>query len=191
MFEWYYKADEDNTTDTRIMCDIYEKDNNIIIDFVQFERSDFNKWGKQKVLTDIIVNRFYLPEIYSYISFKSKIASYIKENFDEDFSVIQKIEEMSKSKRRLAISLPISMKPHKRGIPTNGRGVKDTYLPLIVSIDGIDVSKNFIDFGDFEHRAVDIAYQALMQGNMPKSKNDIFYGEGVESLYKNFSNNEM
>ena len=59
MFELYYKADKDNTTNTRLCCNMYNKDNNFIIDFIQYERSDFNKWGRSKVLTDLILTRFY------------------------------------------------------------------------------------------------------------------------------------
>ena len=98
---------------------------------------------------------------------------------------------MSKSKHKIIISLPTSLTPHKRGVPTNFRVLKDTHLPLIVSIDGKDVSSRFIDFGDFEHSAVNTAYQALINGNMPKSKNDIFYIDGVVSLHKELNNNEM
>ena len=43
MHELYYKTDKDNTTSTKLSYDIYNKDNNLIIDFVQSERSDFNK----------------------------------------------------------------------------------------------------------------------------------------------------
>lgn len=97
---------------------------------------------------------------------------------------------MSKLKHRIVISLPTSMYPHRRGVPTTARAIKDTYLPLIVSIDGKDVSSCFMDFGDFEHRAVDTAYQALIKGNMPKSTSDIFYIDGVESLHQELINGE-
>lgn len=191
MFELYYKADEDNTSNTRLCCDIYDKDNSLIIDFVQYERSDFNKWERPKVLTDLILTRFCLPEIYSHISSKGQLKSYIKKNIDENFDIIEKIEEVSKSKHKIVISLPTSMYSHKRGMPTSFRALKNTHLPLIVSIDGKDVSSNFIDFGDFEYSAVNTAYQALINGNMPKSKNDIFYIDGVESLHKELCNDEM
>ena len=191
MFELYYKADGDNTSNTRLCCDIYDKDNSLIIEFIQYERSDFNKWERPKVLTDLILTRFYLPEIYSHISSKGQLKSYIKNNIEENFDIIEKIEEMSKSKHKIVISLPTATYSHKRGIPTNFRALKDTHLPLIVSIDGKDVSSKFMDFGDFEYSAVVTAYQALIKGNMPKSKNDIFYIDGVESLHKVLNNDEM
>lgn len=191
MFELYYKADEENTTNTKLCCDIYDKDNRLIINFIQYERSDFNKWGKPKVLTDLILTRFYLPEIYSHISSKGQLKSYIKNNIEENFDIIEKIEEMSESKHEIVISLPTSMYPHKRGIPSSFRTLKNTHLPLIVYIDEKDVSSNFMDFGDFEYNAVNTAYQALINGNIPKSKNDIFYIDGVESLHKELSNDEM
>jgi len=48
-----------------------------------------------------------------------------------------------------------------------------------------------MDFGDFEYRAVETAYQALLLGKMPKSKNDIFYIDGIEALHEKICNNEM
>ena len=191
MFELYYKADEDNATNTRLCCDIYDKNDNFIVEFHQFERSDFNKWGKPKALTDLIVTRYTLPEVYRHISSKGKLKDYVKNNVGENFDIIEKIEEMSKSKQRIVISLPTSMYHHKRGIPTSFRKVKDTHLPLIVNIDGKDVSSAFMDFGDYEYRAVETAYQALVKGNMPKSKNDIFYIDGVKSLHQELMNEEM
>ena len=191
MFELYYKADEDNTTNTRLCCDIYDKDNNFIIDFIQYERSDFNKWGKPKVLTDMILTRFYLPEIYRHISSKSKLKSYIKDNIDEDFSIIEKIEDMSKNKQRIVISLPTTIYPTRRGMPTSVRAAKDTHWPLIVKINDEDVSRAFMDFGDFGENAVSVAYQALLKGVMPSTAKDLFYIDGVKSLYDELRNEEM
>ncbi len=191
MFELYYKADADNSTNTRLMCDISDKDNNFVVEFLQFERSDFNKWGKSKVLTDLFITKFHMPEIYSHITSKEKMKRYIKNNIDNDFSIIEKFEELSTSKQRIVISLPTSMYPTRRGFPSSARAVKNTQLPLIVKIDDKDVSHAFIDFGDFEEQAVQTAYQALVKGKMPESKNVIFYSEGVESLHKELSNNEM
>lgn len=191
MHELYYKTDKDNTTSTKLSYDIYDKDNNLIIDFVQSERSDFNKWGKPKVLTDIIVNRFYLPEIYQHICSKSKLKSYIKANIDDDFSIIESIDDMSKHKQKIAISLPTSIYPTRRGIPTTTRAIKDTYLPLIVSINGEDVSHAFMDFGDFGENAVHVAYQSLLKGVMPSNSNHLFYIDGVKSLHDELNNEEM
>jgi len=191
MFELYYKADEDNSTSTRLCCDIYDKDNNFVVDFIQSERSDFNKWRKPKVLTDMIVTRFYLPEIFSHISSKSKLKSYIKDNIDEDFSIIGKIEDMSKHKQRIVISLPTTIYPTRRCMPTSGRAAKNTHLPLIVKINDEDVSHAFMDFGDFDENAVSVAYQALLKGVMPSTTKDIFYIDGVKSLYDELSKEEM
>lgn len=191
MFELYYKSDADNTTSSRLCCEIYDKDGNFIIDFLMFDRSDFNKWGKPKVLTDLIVTRLTLPAIIHEISSKEKLKSYIKNNFDENLDFIEKIEEIAESKNHIAISLPTTLYPRKRGIPTSVRPVKDTFWPLIVTIDGQDVSNCFMDFFEFEDTAVDTAYQALFKGIMPKSKKDIFYTKGIEDLHSKLNNAEM
>ena len=191
MFELYYKPDGDNTTSSRLCCEIFDEDNKFIIDFLMFERSDFNKWSKPKVLTDLIVTRLTLPTMIYDISSKEKLKSYIKANFDENLDFIEAIEKIAESKNHIAISLPTTMYPHRRGIPTGARPVKDTFFPLIVTIDGQDVSNCFMDFYEFEDKAVDTVYQALFKGNMPKSKKDIFCTKGVEELHHKLKNQEM
>ena len=190
-FELYNKADKDNTTRSRLVCDIYKKNNQFVVKFVQFERSDFNKWGKPKVLTDAIITLFYLPEVFIHISTRSKLEGYIKEKFTEDFAMMDKIEEISILKQKIVISLPTSIYPCRKGIPTSNRMVKDTHWPLIVRINERDVSSAFMDFDQYEDKAVETAYQALVNGNMPQSKSDIFYIDGVKSLHDELNNNEL
>ncbi len=187
MIELYNRADPDNITRTKFGFAIYDKDNCIVIEFVQSEYSDLNKWGKQKVLTDLVITKFLLPEIYGHISSKGKLKKYITENFNEDLEVVETIGNMAKTKQKVEISLPTSVVPHLRGIPTSLRRVKNTHLPLIVKVNEKDVSSAFMDFGDFEENTVEAAYQALMKGNIPTSKNDLFYVEGVNSLHNELS----
>ncbi len=188
MIELYNQADNDNVTRSKFSFDISEREDSLLVEFMQSEYSDLNKWGKPKVLTDIVVNRFLLPEIYKHISSKDKLKKYITKSFDTDLDIVETIGSMATSKQNLVISLPTLVVPQTlRGIPTSFRRVKDTHLPLIVKINGEDVSSAFIDFGDFEDSAVQTAYQALINGNMPKPTHDIFYIDGVKSLHNELS----
>ena len=54
----------------------------------------------------------------------------------------------------------------------------------ILKVNGEDVSRAFIDFGDFKENAVATAYQSLVNGKIPQSTNDIFYIDGVKSLHE-------
>lgn len=113
------------------------------------------------------------------------------DNYGTDINVMEKIEEMSRSKQKIVISLPTTIYPTRRGFPSSVRAVKDTHWPLIVKINVEDVSRAFMDFGDFGETAVQTAYQALFKGVMPKSTRDLFYIDGVKSLHNELVNEEM
>ena len=190
MIELYNQADKENITRTKLSCDIQDKDNSFVVEFVQSEFSDLNKWKKPKVLTDMFITRFYLPEIFSHISSKRKLESYIDNNYGK-INIMKTIEEMSKSKQIIVISLPTSIYPTRRGFPSSVRAIKDTHWPLIVKINDVDISRAFMDFGDFEENAVKVAYQALFKGVMPTSTKELFYIDGVKYLHDELFNNEM
>jgi len=105
MVELYNQADKNNITRTKLSCDIQDKDNTFIVEFVQSEYSDLNKWKKPKVLTDMFITRYYLPEIFGHISSKIKFESYVNDNYGK-INIMEKIEEMSISKQKIVISLP-------------------------------------------------------------------------------------
>lgn len=190
-FELYNKADKDNLTRSKLTCDVFKKEDIFVVEFCQSEYSDLNKWHKPKVLTDMFVTRYYLPEIFGHIGSKVKLEKYISENWQTNPKMMERIEEMSKSKQSVSISLPTTIYPTRRGFPSSVRAVKDTHWPLIVKVNGEDVSRAFMDFGDFGENAVSVAYQALVGGNMPESKRDIFYIDGVKSLHEELSSEGM
>ena len=191
MIELYNQPnDKMNISRTTLSFDIQDKDNTFIVDFIQSEHSDLNKWGKPKVLTDMFITRYCLPEIFSHISSKRKLELYIRDNYGK-IDIMEKIEEMSKSKQKIVISLPTSIYPSRRGIPSSVRAIKDTHWPLIVKINDEDVSHAFMDFRDFDENAVTVAYQALFKGVMPSSTQDLFYIDGVKSLYQELINDEI
>ena len=121
---------------------------------------------------------------------KRKLESYIRDNYDK-IDIMEKIEEMAKSKQKIVISLPTSIYPSRRGIPSSVRAIKDTHWSLIVKINDEDVSHAFMDFRDFAENAVSVAYQALCKGIMPSSTQDLFYIDGVKSLYQELINDEI
>jgi hypothetical protein len=190
MIELYNQADKDNITRTKLSCDVQNQDNAFMVEFVQSEFSDLNKWKKPKVLTDMFITRYYLPEIFGHISSKRKLESYIDDNYGK-IDIMAKIEEISKSKQKIVISLPTTIYPTRRGYPSSVRAVKDTHWPLIVKINGEDVSRAFMDFGDFGENAVRVAYHALFNGVMPTSTKDLFYIDGVKSLHDEIIRDEM
>ena len=190
MIELYNQADKENITRTKLSCDVQKKYNNFIVEFIQSEFSDLNKWQKPKVLTDMFITRFYLPEIFTHISSKTKLESYINKNYGT-IDIMKKIEDMSTSKQKIVISLPTTIYPTRRGIPTSARGIKNTCWPLIVKINDEDVSRAFMDFRDFDENAVRVAYKALLKGTMPVSTKDLFYIDGVKTLYDELNKDEM
>ena len=132
----------------------------------------------------MFIRRFYLPPFFTDPAIRKKLAKYIIANYHKNGSAPDKIQTMSKSMHRIAISMPTTIYPRKMGFPTSARGYKDTCWPLIVKIDDIDVSSNFMDFEEFEDLKVQKAYQALLNGAMPESKNDLFYIDGVKELHQ-------
>lgn len=190
MFELNFEVYGDNIANSRLCCDIYEKGRNIVVEFIQYNRSDLNKWQKPKVLTDLYVKKFILPESISEICSKGRLKSYIKNNLDADLTIVDKIEALAKSKQSISISLPTTIYSSYRGIKTGARGVKDSYLPLIVKLNGEDVSFNFMDFGEYGENIVEVAYRAMTKGCIPYTKNDLFYIDGVKSLHEQIVNSE-
>lgn len=190
-FELFCEADEDNITRSRLVCDVYKKGNEVVVEFTQFERSDLNKWGKPKVLTDVYVTLFYMPEVFNQTCSLLKLGNYIKDNYDGTYNIVDEISKFAKVKNNIIISMPTSTYLNERGLPVSPRAIKDTYLPLIVNVNGKDVSEAFMDFGDYQDEAASKAYSALVQGVMPKNKNHIFYIDGVKALYDDLQNLEQ
>ena len=169
----------------QIRFDVEVNGQDVIVTFIQAEYSDVNKWKKEQVLTDMFISRCKLLNGYCLLDpTGEKTIRYIRDTFSEDLSVIQEIQKMSKASDEVVISLPTSRHAHSRGIPTNDRMFRNTFLPLIVSINGKDVSRDFWDFNTFESNAVNVAYQALIKGEIPTSNNDLVDFYGVQQLHQ-------
>lgn len=178
------KTDEENLTTSRLTCEVLKRGDDYIVEFTEFIKSDVNKWNKKDVLTDVKVTLFYLPEIFKSISSRMALETYIRENWNKNPRILNQIEELSKSKCDINISFPTSYQTNQRGVPTSLRPVKDSFLPLIVDINGKDVSRAFVDFSDFGDDAVRVAYQALVLGQDIKSEKDIFSIDEVVALHE-------
>ena len=120
-----------------------------------------------------------------------RMKRYISVKFTPNLKIIEKIEKMSEKIDEVSISLPTSRHTHSRGIPTNDRMFKNTFLPLIVCINGKDVSRDFGDFDIFESNAVNVAYQALIKGEIPTSNNDLVDFYGVQKLHQQLIQGEV
>lgn len=174
------KTQNANGTRTKICFKVYNKNDNIVVELLKFDYSDNNKWKKPNVLTDLLVIKHILPSGYIQIDPNGeKIKDFITKNYKKNVNVFEQIEEMAKQTTRIVFALPTSF-----WVLNNPRKIKDTYFPLIVFINDRNVSGAFMDFGDYGHDIIEVASKALLQGQMPEFKNDIFYLDEVEKLHK-------
>ena len=183
MIELLNKKHE-NEDITTIKFDVNTNGKDVIVTFVQAEYSNQNKWRKSQVLTDIFVTRCNLLNAYCQLDpTGEKTIKYITENFLKE-NVIEEIKQLSKHCNNISISLPTSMHAHNRGIPTSTRMLKNTFLPLIVTINNKDESRVFWDFDMFESDAVEVAYNALVKGIIPQSNNDFVDFSNIIELHQ-------
>ena len=159
----------------------------LVVSFIQSNYSDNNKWYKNQLLTDVFVTRCKLANAYSKLDPTGKqTISYIKENFSDDLSIIDEIKGLSKKCSKVFISLPTATYSHRKGVPTDFRRCKDTFLPLIVRIGDRDVSRAFMDFDVFGPEAVNTAYEVLINGKTIHSKNDLVNLHDAQQLHKEY-----
>ena len=162
-----------------IECDVKLENNKMVVYFIKSQFSDTNKWNETQVLTDKFVKRCELSSIYKNNDC-DRMKKYIGCKFTPSLKIIEKIEKMSEKVDEMTISLPTSCYSHKRGVPTSVRAFKNSFLPLMVDVNGEDASRAFQDFDMFGSKAVIIAYDVLINGKKPNVKNDFidFYQIG-------------
>ena len=141
--------------------------------FIKSEFSDANKWNEIQVLTDVSIKRCQIAELYKDKN-PNRIKKYISCKFTADLKIMVEIAKMSDKVDEITISLPTSVCPHKRGLPTSVRAFKNSFLPLLVDINGEDASRAFQDFDMFGSKAVNVAFDALINGKRPNVKNYLF-----------------
>ena len=153
-----------------IECDVKLENNKMVVYFIKSQFSDANKWNETQVLTDKFVKRCEISSIYKNNDC-DRMKKFIGCKFTPSLKIIEKIEKMSEKIDEITISLPTSCYSHKRGVPTFVRAFKNSFLPLMVDINGEDASRAFQDFDIFDSSAVDVAYDALINGKKPKTEN--------------------
>lgn len=182
-----FKRTENGLTSI-IEFDVVKTNEGTYVDFLRSEYSDHNKWKSPKVLTDKFLERCFLQKPYVYADPTGEITKkYIKENFSKEAKVIKEIEQLSSHIDYVEISLPTSVYAHSpRGLVTSPRQYKDTFLPLIVRLNGNDVSIQFMDYDTFGQKAVDMAYDSIVNGNIPVSNKELVDFSGVRDLHESF-----
>lgn len=189
-FDLYYKIDKEKLTSDRFVCEVLEKDGHLVVELTRFEGVQVGNWGKPSVLTDVYATIFNISKTFSGLVDKSKLEEYIKSTWDSELKLVDRLGEVSTSKHEIEISLPVALYPTLRGLPVGDRAINNTYYPVSVTLDGKDVSSVFQDFSDFKEDAVRKVYHALILGSDVKSKNDLFYIEGVKKLREALTNSE-
>lgn len=179
--------ESENGESKQLDFDVKVEDGKIVVEFLQKNYTDHNKWNEKQVLCDLFLNRYVLLDICSKLDpTGEQIKKFIIETYPDCVTKENQIQKMSQSAEEVAIMLPTGRYAHtSRGIPTSIRKYKNTFLPLMVFIDGEDVSRTFQDFYVFGSKAVDVAFDALVNGNIPESKQELVDFSGLEELHQN------
>ena len=157
--------------------DVIVHEGKIIVEFLQQNHTDNNKWRKNNVLSDVILNRYELDQICSVLDpTGEQIKQFIIDTFPEGQYGIEQIQKMAKRAEEVAIMLPTSYS-------VGSRKCKNTFLPLFVFIDGKDVSRTFQDFYVFDSDVVQVAFDALVNGNIPDLKQELVDFSGLDELH--------
>ena len=157
-----------------IDLEIDNSKNKIIVIFKTSKYSDNNKWGEKQVLTDVDVSRCQITDIYRNADpTGSKLSNFLINNKSDVDYLINCVTKISDKTDKIYIGLPTN-------ILDDTRVVKNSFRPLIVDINSQDASRCFQDFDLFKSKAVNVAYDALILGKNPTSKNDFisFYEVG-------------
>ena len=169
---------------TKVKYSVKSNYKDMIVTFVVEEYSN-NTRGKERALTNISFVRYKILMSYCQLDpTGEKMTNYIKQNLNDSLSVIDKIRKYSMMSNTIEISLPTSGFACPRGMTTACSMFKNTSLPLIVTIDGRDVSRMFKDFNVFEDKAVKMAYDALIDDNYLESGCDLDNFSKVTMLHK-------
>ena len=150
-------------------CQARLEDAKLVVYFIKSDFTDANKWNEVQVLTDVVVKRCQISELYKGKN-PDRIKKYIACKYTESLKIMDEIEKMSDKVDEISISMPTSVHSHRRGISTSLRGFKNTFLPLLVDINGEDVSRVFQDFDMFGSKAVSVAFDTLINGKSIQDK---------------------
>lgn len=159
-----------------VNVDIDNSKNKLVVLFRVSKYSDNNKWNESQVLTDIEVSRCQISDIYKNADPTGiKLLDYITSNKENIESIFKNVEQISSKADHVYIGLPTSVT-----LFDSPRRIRNSFRPLIVEINDEDGSRCFQDFDVFNSRAVNVAYDALINGKNPSSENNLvsFYEVG-------------
>ena len=157
----------------------------LTITFVETYYTSQNKWNEKDVLTDVFINKFTLCDAYTNADPNGELLEkYIIKNKDKFKQIMNEINKLSEDRTKIQISLPTSTYPHTRNIPSLSRRVKNTFLPLIVTVNDKDVSNDFWFFYQYGSKAVNMAYNALIKGEKLDIKDDLADTTPIELLHE-------
>ena len=171
-----------NGTTTKVEGVVEKQKGDVVVEFIQKVYSGYNKWHNQTVLTDMFIKRYVMKdEVKEKDPYGSDLKQYIKDTYgDKDVDLEKVVSDMSKQSNYITISLPTS----KYALSSASSKVfHNIHLPLIVNIDGKDVSSMFWDFDMFDQKCVDVAYKALVKGEMPNANNNLVNYSDIEKLH--------
>ena len=175
-------------------CQARLEEGKLVVYFIKSDFTDANKWNEVNVLTDVVVKRCQIADLYKDKN-PDRIKKYISFKYTESLKIMDEIEKMSDKVDEITISLPTSVYSHKRGLATSVRAFKNSFLPLLVDINGEDASRAFQDFDMFGSKAVNVAFDALINGKRPNVKNDFidFYQIGFlrNKVFGSYEENEI
>lgn len=166
----------DNGDIVTVNVDVDNSKNKLVVLFKVSKYSDNNKWNESQVLTDVEVSRCQISDIYKNADPTGiKLLDYIASNKENIESIIKNVEQISSKADHIYIGLPTSVT-----LFDSHRRIRNSFRPLIVEINDEDGSRCFQDFDIFNSKAVNIAYDALINGKNPTSENNIvsFYEVG-------------
>jgi len=175
-------------------CQARLEEGKLVVYFIKSDFTDANKWNEVNVLTDVVIKRYQIADLYKDKN-PDRIKKYISCKYTESLKIMGEIEKISDKVDEITISLSTSVYSHKRGLATSVRAFKNSFLPLLVDINGEDASRAFQDFDMFGSRAVNVAYNALINGKRPNVKNDFidFYQIGFlrNKVFGSYEENEF
>lgn len=178
------KKDYCNGNALAINVEIKEYRKQLVILFIKSAYSNRNKWNEKDVLTDVEVKRCQLSKIYINSDPTGKnLLDYIdkcKNNYEK---VVKEVEKLSDKTDKIYIGLPTSTT-----LFGEFRKIKDTFRPLLVILNAEDVSVFFQDFDIFGSKAVQVAYDALINGKNPNINNDLFSIYQIGCLHNKICN---
>ncbi len=151
---------------------IFKLEDEDIFDYVRLVYSDNNKWRKSNVLTDAFIDRVKLKDVLNYLDVsRSVLEGALQEEFSNSMAIDDAIESVE-NRAFIKISLPTSVVAYSRNGVEGIRGYKNSFLPLIVMVNGTDYSRWFQDFSDYKENAAIEAYEVFKQENYPADLKD-------------------